>query len=445
MTARRPTDKEVIRKCLLPAVIFLALMGVFFEFFDPYRETGGNLLVGGDFDSAEIAKTFFGKSPGVSWEAGAGLDGSGAFRLDVKDGRRAGLRMKIEDAERHAFYRVTGWLRLEGVRKGKLTSDMARILFVFRDADGKPIWGWPHIICFVQGDRDWKRYSMVVATPPEARSVVYYAQNAGSGGTAWVDAASVTPVEIRPSMAVWWWGFLAIWIAGFVWTLWQVRVWSRPWCLAGVIVALAIIAGVVSPARTLRTVTLGAMEIVETAMQEKPASRATRTPAAKSANFPKSPEKVPTGHSTPQSEPTEKKTEQKTEKKAEKKAEKKKENWWSRLRRNDRAQILQKSGHTAMFAILAWLAVFSLYTTSKKANCMGLRFSTVIFGLVVFAAATEVLQYLSYARNPQVYDWLLDALGLVTGAVAGAATHRLTRFGRNSPPPSASSVSDAPS
>jgi VanZ family protein len=82
---------------------------------------------------------------------------------------------------------------------------------------------------------------------------------------------------------------------------------------------------------------------------------------------------------------------------------------------------VKKVGHFVLFGLLAF---FAFSSTARRHGRPGSLSSTTEFAttgaaLLLFAAAAEVVQFLTTSRTPSLTDWVIDAGGvLLGGAVA---------------------------
>jgi VanZ family protein len=87
--------------------------------------------------------------------------------------------------------------------------------------------------------------------------------------------------------------------------------------------------------------------------------------------------------------------------------------------RSDAVYTLKKLGHFLLFGVLAFITFYSAARPrpgTPGAAKPGADLPTLALALLVFAAGTEVLQFLSLTRGPSLVDWGIDAGGILVGA-----------------------------
>jgi VanZ family protein len=82
-------------------------------------------------------------------------------------------------------------------------------------------------------------------------------------------------------------------------------------------------------------------------------------------------------------------------------------------------------GHFLMFAVLGatvalWYATSDIATRSPRRALL-----MILFGLWIFAAATEIAQGVITGREPHIEDWFANMTGGLTGLFVGSAIWRL--------------------
>ena len=87
------------------------------------------------------------------------------------------------------------------------------------------------------------------------------------------------------------------------------------------------------------------------------------------------------------------------------------------------SQIVSKLGHWLIFSLMALVAALLFRRSS-------LLF--IIFTLLVLAAATEAMQLLTSGRNPHIYDFAIDAIGVATGLLLALPLRYLINRTRDS-------------
>ncbi len=160
---------------------YLALLGVL------TMGAPGNLLTNADFEQGmqgwSISHDWYAQPPGgglsqITVAEGEGRDGSKALKI-AGQGKR-GLAMQIYPV-RSGKYRVTGWIRCEGLDAGD-----AGILCEWMSREDK--WLSGDRAATITGTQDWQRFETVVTAPDEARSVHFdLLTTVPNHGTVWFD------------------------------------------------------------------------------------------------------------------------------------------------------------------------------------------------------------------------------------------------------------------
>ena len=71
--------------------------------------------------------------------------------------------------------------------------------------------------------------------------------------------------------------------------------------------------------------------------------------------------------------------------------------------------------HFSGFFMLGGLAIFSGWALSK---------TKLVFGLMAYAALTEILQHFIPGRSFSVLDWVADSVGVICAVIIGAVVLR---------------------
>jgi VanZ family protein len=86
--------------------------------------------------------------------------------------------------------------------------------------------------------------------------------------------------------------------------------------------------------------------------------------------------------------------------------------------------------HFAQYAILGFL-VSRGWGPFREKRTTGLAPWIVAVLLLLFAGADEFHQHWIPGRSPEFWDWMADALGVLTGFALGAVANRHTRYSRS--------------
>lgn len=148
---------------------------------------GASLLTNGDFEKGlegwNVRHPWYEKPKGAGLSEVAVVDGEGrdgGKALRIVGGGKRGLAMQVFAAY-PGRYRVTGWIRCEGLDAGK-----AGVLLEWMDRQNKWLRGdWA---VQVSGTREWQRFEAVVEAHPQTRSVHFdLITTEPNNGTVWFD------------------------------------------------------------------------------------------------------------------------------------------------------------------------------------------------------------------------------------------------------------------
>lgn len=80
-------------------------------------------------------------------------------------------------------------------------------------------------------------------------------------------------------------------------------------------------------------------------------------------------------------------------------------------------QEISKLGHWLIFALLSFFVI----TVFRKSHWL-----LITLSLLVLAAATETMQFLTPARHPHIYDFIIDGIGVLSGLIIALPIRFLT-------------------
>ena len=343
-------------KLRLPAMLLLAATLLFWGWYERYEPAGPILL---QSPSMADAARLRGDCTGTN----------GHFTLTVPSGGKpAGINFRLPDARRYERIRVQGRMKLDGVVTGRNPWRCARLLLIQYDADNQWIPGH-HGVVAETGTRNWKAYEDVFELDPHAAQVDLVIQQTGSEGAAEFDRLVAEPVRLRASFTVWRSVFAAGWLSMAVLYFRRCRLHRRKLRVLILLNAVAIILGTMLPERWIDDTARYAQNEVAKVMENAPRP-AKSAPAAPPA-----------------------------------------------VRSDTEARIDQFSatvgglhglGHFTLFASLCFLIYLSAALERQPRD----YFFRVAFDVLLFAAMTESLQYLTLDRTPGVRDWLVDVCGM---------------------------------
>ena len=316
-----------------------------------------------------------GRGPRVAWEPQGGVGASGAVRLEPHAGRGSSLNYTVEHLPGAGFLRVSARVRTDDIVHGKNGWNTARVLLSFVDREDRRA---SHGICEFDGSTAWRLCAGVIRVPNDTVAVQINVQNLAASGTLWVDDVRLVPAAEKSSAFFWRAFFAMLWCAALVYCAWLARLFDRPLGPAIVAIAIVIIAGVAAPESTIEQIVDRSADTVNGLVVAEPFSAA------------------PSAAGSAVSRPR----------------------WTHEARRAlgwpfGLVFTVKKLGHFVLFGMLAWVAVSSIARRSLAGAATEL--ATTGTALLLFAAAAEVIQFLTVSRTPSVVDWAIDAAGIVAG------------------------------
>jgi len=341
----------------LPAMLLLAATLLFWGRYDRYESAGPILLQSPVLSDAMRVR-------------GECSEYNGGFLLNVESGgKRASINFPVPDGTIYDLIRVRGNIKVDHVVAGRHDWDCARLLLVQYDENNRWISGH-HSAVAVDGTRDWTPYEDVFEVNALAERVDLVIQQIGKSGSAAFGGLVVEPVRLRASFIFWQGAYGVLWVAMGMLYFRRCRLHRRKLRLLIVLNALAIIFGTMMPEKWIEGTTDFAKEEaakVVDATRAKNASPSTKPPATR-----------PDDHTIMEQ--------------------------FSEL-----VGSAHSAGHFCLFASLCFLVYLSAMLEGQHRS----YFFKVAFDILLFAAITESLQFLTTDRTPGIHDWFIDFLGMV--------------------------------
>lgn len=343
-------------KLRLPALILLAATILFWSFYDRYEPAGLILL-----ESPVLAD-------GTNMR-GDVSDSNGRFKLQVpKTGEPARIDFPIPAAMDYELIRVRASIKVDGVVAGKHRWSCARLLVVQYDASNKWIPGH-HGLVAVKGSKNWAKHEDVFEIFPNAARIVVILQQIGIEGTAQFEYIEAQPVRVRTSF-VWWRTWFAVsWILMASLYFSRCRLHRRRLKVLIFLNIIVILAGTLMPGVWIET---GAERVTTTIRELRP------------------PEPV-------KSPPLEEKTTPKPT------SPQKEMDWFMEVEVD-----AHHVGHFVLFASLCFLVYLSAALERQHPS----YFFKVGIDVLLFAAITESLQFLTFDRKAGAGDLRIDLYGM---------------------------------
>lgn len=377
----KPTHRN--RALVAAAVLTVGGIALFFRLYDPWMPIGPDRILDNGFEAPDCTAEWTGWDSGLTrLRPAAGYRNSAGVELSAEPGRHGVLRMTIARTENIPAFRVGVRAKANHVTPGKESYHVPRTVFFFRDRSGKAEYSRPHTVFNLKKDSGWKRFSVVFPVPEDVTDARLQVQNFGESGTLTIDDISVVPVAPRSSAPFFHILFILLWIGVFCACLLAIAPWKSKTGTASLLCALAIIIGVLLPGEFLdSTIAQTRNRLKETVHRQipPPPPQPTRTaPATKQAAL-----------SAPAPKPA-----------------------LPPPRIDSFVQNIHTIGHFSLFMLLALLSL-SAWAPPRAPRRAALN---VAAGLVLFAASTEVLQFLTPDRKAGLGDLAFDLAGIVIAA-----------------------------
>lgn len=359
-------------KTRLPVVLLLMATVLFWSFYDRYEADGPVLL----------------ESPTQADATRMGGDVSesgGRFTLNVPEsGTLAQVRFRLPTATDYRKIRVRARIKVDEVVRGKYAWRCARLLLVQYDAENKWIPG-DHGVVSERGTKDWAEHEDVFEIFPGAAHVDVVLQQAGASGRAAFDRIDAQPVRVRASFVWWRVLFACAWLAAAVGYFTRCRLHRRRLKVLIFLNVLAILAGALMPG-----------DWISDNAERLKAGLATVT------------KPVPVKTDAPQ---------------AGKPAEAPEKDSRQMDRFNAVVGDTHRTGHFLLFASLCFL----VYLSAALERQHPVYFLKVGFDVLLFAAVTEALQFLTLDRSAGLGDLTVDFYGMLAAFVLFLIVRPLVR------------------
>ncbi|QHI69693.1 VanZ family protein [Tichowtungia aerotolerans] len=387
-----------IRHVGLFAALTVAAMALFFNLYEPWQAIGPERIVDGSFESPDCAAEWTGWDERLARLAhGDGYRNSTGVILEATPRHHSTLRKTIPDIKNIPAFKVSVRAKAEKVHPGTEGYHLPRTIFFYRNSKGKGMYNHSHTVFGLKKDTRWKRYSSIFPVPENSMDGRLQLQNLGSSGTLYVDDVSVIPVSPRPTAPFFQVLFILLWIGAFSACLLALSPWTSRTGTATLLCATGIIAGVLLPGEFLNRSILRTADMFQKTVQRI-------TPPKPETPSPAQTDKIPAAESEPR--PEEKPAPHQPKPPAETPAD-------------TFVRHTYITGHFSLFLILAALSMLT-WAPAHKPNRI---IFAVLAGLTLFAASTEVLQFLTPDRKAGLDDLAVDFSGIL---IAVALTTLLT-------------------
>lgn len=359
-------------KMRLPVLALLVVTIVFWSLYDRYEPVGPMLL-----ESPTLSD--------VTRSTGDVSESGGRFVLNVSEsGRRVDVRFRLPDATHYESIRVRARIKVEEVVAGEYAWRCARLVFAQYDADRKWMPG-RHGLMGMSGTTGWKVYEKAFEMFPDAAYAEVALQQLGSSGLAEFEHIEAQPVRVRASFVWWRILFAGGWLVAAVYYFPRCRLHRRRLKMLILLNVLVILVGALMPSEWISD----------------------NTGKAKAA-WAKVAQPVPVKTDVPPREKPTTQQERDTQQMG---------------RFNKVVGDAHRTGHFILFASLCFLVYLSAALEQQRS----VYYFKVGFDVLLFAAVTESLQFLTLDRTAGMIDLLIDVYGMAVAFVLFLAVLPLVR------------------
>jgi len=350
-------------KLRLPVFILLLATVLFWTSYDRYEPAGPLLL-----EAPSLAD-----GVNVRGEISAA---DGRFVLNVpRGGKSARINFRLPDATDYEMIRVRARIKVDGVMVGKYSWSCARLLLTQYDVHNKWMSGL-HGLVAEKGTKDWEPHEDVFEIFSGADRADVVLQQSGIEGVAEFDRIEAQPVRLRASFVWWRTLFIVLWLLSAILYFSHCRLKTRRLKVLIVLNVIVILFGTLLPGEWISD----ASEKVKTVFREM---QMPDTPAQKSP--------PPTEKKAPAPTPLQKQIDGFMAMEVE----------------------AHRVGHFMLFASLCFL----VYCSAALERQHPIYFFKVGFDILIFAAVTEALQFLTIDRTAGILDLRTDLYGMALAIV----------------------------
>jgi VanZ family protein len=366
------------------AILTVGVMALFYNLYEPWLPVGPELIPDGSFTTPACTNAWSGWNERTRLVQDGGFGGSPGVVLTTSPGQNGILRFTTYDLTNVPAFRVSMRAAAHGVVRGKEGYHVPRAIFFYHNAGAKSLFGLHHGVMDISKDTGWRYYKDFFPVPPGAVNARLHIQNLGAGGIMQIDDVSVIPVRERPSAPWWKLFFGTLWTISFSLCLLALRPWARRYGYMILVTLTLIMIGVILPGKPLDD---SIEKSFHTAKGLFP-KHVTPAPPAQTVKAVMEPAAAPKP-AKPKDEPT----------------------FALSGTVVEQAHIV---GHFALFSLLAFLSALSWISAPPSLR----RVAAVSAGLIFFAAASEVLQFIPADRSAGLSDLRIDVIGMVGAIVA---------------------------
>ena len=388
MTGKKQNSQ---RKTALFALLTVAGMALFFNLYNPWIPVGPDRILDGGFENPSCIEEWTGWGERVSLTPQAGFQKTSGVQIRTTPTKNGILRKTITEIENVSAFQVSLRATTQNVQGGKESWYFPRSVFFYRTTENKALFNISHGIFMIDKDSHWKHYTETFPVPDHVKNVTLQVQNLGVGGILCIDDLSIIPVKRRASAPLFTLFFTLLWSAALLSNVITLRLWKTTWGIGVLLVAALILLGVLLPSQTLN------QGIDATYSSAKKATQQIEQLVSKP-----DPQQKPTSLQKPETE----------EFIAKKEAEP--------------IHYAHRLGHAALFMLLAMLSMLCWNAPSAPRR----RPLFILAGLSLFAAATEIIQFITPDRTAKPPDFAIDLSGILLAVVLAQLA---TRYQRKAP------------
>jgi len=364
------------RLTALVAVLTVGVMALFFSLYEPWQPIGPELIQDGEFNTPAATNVWSGWNALTQLVPDGGFGGSPGVVLTTSSNKHGILRFTVYNLTNIPAFRVSLRAAAQGIVQGKEGYHVPRAIFFYQDAKAKNLFNRHHAVMRIQKDSDWRQYTDVFPAPKGMVSARFQIQNLGAVGVMGIDDVSVIPVQERPDAPWWKLFFGTLWTVAFGLCLFALRPWVRRYGFLIMTTLALIMIGIILPGKLLDD---SIEKSIHTAKSLRPKPVAT---APASAVQPV--KETPVQSATPK----------------------------PIVLKESGIKRTHMIGHFTLFSLLAFFSALSWISVQPSLK----RGAAVFAGLIFFAAATEVLQFIPPDRSAGLSDLSIDVFGMA-GAV----------------------------
>ncbi len=358
------------------AVLTVGVMALFFNLYDPWQPIGPELVPDGGFNTPAATNVWSGWNELTRLVPDGGFGGSAGVVLTTSSNRNGALYFTVYNLTNIPAFRVSLCAAVQGVVQGKEGYHVPRAIFFYQDAKAKNLSTRNHAVMHIHKDTGWRRYKDVFPVPTGATSARFRIENLGAAGVMRADDISVIPVRERPDAPWWRLFFGTLWTTAFGLCLFALRPWNRRYGFLLMITLALIMIGIILPGKFLDDSIERSIHTAENLLP--------KTVVTAPAPMGQLEKKTPAQSAAPK--PV--------------------------MPKASGVERTHAIGHFALFSLLAFLSALSWVSAPYSLR----RAVEVFAGLVFFAAATEVLQFIPPDRSAGLSDLSIDVVGMA-GAV----------------------------